>query len=119
MSASILSPSEVLSLYDDDMFDEAEEAAAAAAAAGGGGGGGAGGGYSAAAPHGAAHASLEEAAGHARVASHPLWPVLVELYFACRKARRGSNSCRRTASRLALLRAPPLTRAPPPPRPRR
>ena len=41
--------------------------------------------------------------GQARVCSHPLWPVLVDYYFACRKARalRADGGARSGACRAA------------------
>lgn len=77
----ILTPAQVLALYedsamyDDDMFD-----GGGCAVAGGGTG-------PLAQPRAAAPASAAALPGGARVARHPLWPVLVDLYFACRKAR--------------------------------
>ena len=39
--------------------------------------------------------------GQAHVCSHPLWPVLVDYYFACRKARALRRDARRFSGRRA------------------
>jgi len=48
----------------------------------------------------AAAAAAQGESGHARVCSHPLWPVLVDYYFACRKARARRGDARRPRPRV-------------------
>jgi hypothetical protein len=116
-------------LFLDAMWEEEEDGTAVApphsgvagAPARAGGGGGGGGGYAPAGARecapagsgldddsGSAHGSGADgnnaagaaASGHVRVCSHPLWPILVDYYFACRRVRC-DYACRAGAARRA------------------